>query len=98
MGSVHQGAAVIVGCFCRAVCAAIVSLSACAYGADWPQFRGPDANCISSETGINKSWHEKPPKVLWTKLLGGQSWTAPIPAGGKLIIRNRKALACIDLK
>ena len=32
------------------------------------------------------------------KPLGGQSWTAPIVAGGKLIVRNTKELACFDLK
>lgn len=30
--------------------------------------------------------------------LGGQSWTPPIVADGKLIIRNRSALACLNLK
>lgn len=30
--------------------------------------------------------------------LGGRSWTAPIVADGKLIIRNKKAIACFDLK
>ena len=30
--------------------------------------------------------------------LGGQSWSPPIIASGKLLVRNRKALACIDLK
>ncbi len=40
-----------------------------------------------------------PPQVLGTMTpLGGQSWTAPIMADGKLIIRNTKALACIDMK
>lgn len=29
--------------------------------------------------------------------LGGQSWTAPIVASGKLIVRNKTALACFDL-
>ncbi|MGD9495741.1 MAG: PQQ-binding-like beta-propeller repeat protein [Armatimonadota bacterium] len=29
--------------------------------------------------------------------LGGQSWTAPILANGKLIIRNKQTLACLDL-
>lgn len=29
--------------------------------------------------------------------LGGQSWTAPIVADGKLIIRNKTDLACLDL-
>lgn len=32
------------------------------------------------------------------KPLGGQSWTAPIVADGKLIIRNTTALACVELK
>jgi outer membrane protein assembly factor BamB len=30
--------------------------------------------------------------------LGGQSWTPPIIAQGKLIVRNKTALACYDLK
>ena len=32
------------------------------------------------------------------KPLGGQSWTAPIIADGKLIIRNKAEMACFDLK
>jgi outer membrane protein assembly factor BamB len=30
--------------------------------------------------------------------LGGQSWSPPVVAAGKLLIRNRKALACVDLR
>jgi len=30
--------------------------------------------------------------------LGGQSWTAPIIAHGKLIVRNKAEMACFDLK
>ncbi len=30
--------------------------------------------------------------------LGGQSWTPPVTADGKLIIRNTKTLACFDLR
>ena len=30
--------------------------------------------------------------------LGGQSWTAPIVADGKLIVRNKEAMVCLDLK
>lgn len=32
------------------------------------------------------------------KPLGGESWTAPIVAGGKLYIRNRSELVCLDIK
>jgi outer membrane protein assembly factor BamB len=30
--------------------------------------------------------------------LGGQSWTAPVVAYGKLIVRNKTTLACLNLK
>ncbi|MCL4500067.1 MAG: PQQ-binding-like beta-propeller repeat protein [Chloroflexi bacterium] len=30
--------------------------------------------------------------------LGGQSWTAPVVSDGKLIVRNKTALACFNLK
>ncbi len=30
--------------------------------------------------------------------LGGRSWTAPIVAGGKLIVRNQRSLACFTLR
>jgi len=29
---------------------------------------------------------------------GEQSWTAPIIADGKLLVRNKAALVCLDLK
>ena len=40
-----------------------------------------------------------PPQVLGEITpLGGQSWTAPIMVDGKLLIRNTKTLACLDMK
>lgn len=30
--------------------------------------------------------------------LGGQSWTAPVVAQGRLIVRNKQSIACFDLK
>lgn len=32
------------------------------------------------------------------KPLGGQSWTAPILANGRLIIRNKDGMACLDMR
>jgi len=34
--------------------------------ADWPQFRGPNRDNISTETGLLRSWPAGGPKVLWT--------------------------------
>ncbi len=44
-----------------------------------------------------KASHEGYQELGRVKPLGGQSWTAPIIADGKLIIRNKQALACLDL-
>lgn len=38
--------------------------------ADWPNFRGPDHNGISLETGWVAKWGEEGPKVLWKASLG----------------------------
>jgi outer membrane protein assembly factor BamB len=38
--------------------------------ADWPQFRGPNRDGISRETGLLKSWPAGGPKVLWKVPLG----------------------------
>jgi hypothetical protein len=34
--------------------------------ADWPQWRGPLRNGLSSETGLLKLWPEKGPAVTWS--------------------------------
>jgi outer membrane protein assembly factor BamB len=49
---------------------------------DWPQFRGPDRDNISKETGLARKWPSGGPKVLWT---------APVAQGyaGAAIIGGR---------
>ena len=38
--------------------------------ADWPHWRGPTYNGISTETGWNDSWSDSGPKILWRVSLG----------------------------
>ena len=38
--------------------------------AEWPQWRGPNRDGISSETGLLETWPEGGPKVLWRIPLG----------------------------
>lgn len=37
---------------------------------DWPQFRGPQRDGISKETGLKRSWEAGGPQVLWRVPLG----------------------------
>ncbi|MCP3978856.1 MAG: PQQ-binding-like beta-propeller repeat protein [bacterium] len=55
--------------------ALLVALTALQIGAksrteDWPQFRGPNRDGISRETGLRSSWPEDGPKELWRVALG----------------------------
>lgn len=50
--------------------------------ADWPQWRGPERNEISKETGLLKTWPDGGPKLLWkAKKLGGGYCTPSIAHG-----------------
>lgn len=52
--------------FSRAsILSVLVLISISASGGDWIQFRGPDRNNISAETGLLRSWPSQGPKVLW---------------------------------
>jgi len=54
--------------------------------ADWPQWRGPMRNSISSETGLLDSWPTGGPKLLWKAAGMGRGWCSPIIAEGKIFI------------
>jgi len=55
-------------------------------GLDWPQYRGPNSNGISAETGIDKNWAAKPPKLLWKVDMTDGGYSGPAVAGGILYI------------
>ncbi|MBI2842526.1 MAG: PQQ-binding-like beta-propeller repeat protein [Armatimonadetes bacterium] len=71
-------------------------------GADWPQFRGPNADGISPEKLANKNWKQNPPKVLWKIPLGDDGYAGPSVAAGKLFIIDHKGnqdiVRAIDIK
>ncbi|MHC4479268.1 MAG: hypothetical protein ACYTEL_26920, partial [Planctomycetota bacterium] len=41
-----------------------------ARGADWPNWRGPNRNGISDETGWTTDWPAGGPKLLWKEAIG----------------------------
>ncbi len=71
--------------------------SACAQ--DWPQFLGPNRDLKTTSTNLNLSWAGSEPPVLWKKDLGS-GWSAPVVAGGKLVLHHREkdeeVAACFD--
>lgn len=51
--------------------------------ADWPQFRGPDRNGISAETGLANNWPEAGPPELWRHSIG-ESFSGIVAVDGAL--------------
>jgi outer membrane protein assembly factor BamB len=54
---------------------------------DWPQFRGPNRDGISRETGLLRKWPEGGPKVLWsTEVCDGYAAAAIL--GGRVYFND----------
>src|SRR5262245_6676601 len=56
--------------------------------ADWPQFLGPTANGISTETGLLDRWPTNGPPLLWEKVVG-TGYSAPSVLGNLLVLHHR---------
>ena len=50
--------------------ALLICAAAAVSGGDWPQFRGPNRDGVSAETGLLTSWPEQGPPLLWRVELG----------------------------
>ena len=53
---------------------------------DWPQWRGPRRDGISDEKGLQQSWPEGGPKLLWKAEGLGKGWSSPIIVGERIYI------------
>jgi outer membrane protein assembly factor BamB len=60
----------------------LVFVASPAWAEDWPQFRGPDGQGRSSETGLPLEWSESR-NVVW-KVPVGPGWSSPIVADGRV--------------
>ncbi len=70
---------------------------------DWSQWRGPNRDGISRETGLTKQWPKEGQKLLWqVKGLGG-GYSTPSVKGDRLYIINNEGLdneilRCLSVK
>jgi outer membrane protein assembly factor BamB len=72
------------------VAAALGGFALAAGAADWPQWRGPQRNGISQETGLLKEWPKGGPKLLWQVEDVGDGYSTPAMVGERLyLVANR---------
>jgi outer membrane protein assembly factor BamB len=56
------------------------------FAADWPQWRGPDRDGTSRETGLLQEWPSDGPKLLWTADNLGRGYSTPSVAGDRIYL------------
>lgn len=66
------------------------ALAACA--ANWPQWRGPQRNGISQETGLLKQWPEAGPKLVWQVDKLGDGFSTPAIVGDRIYLVSSTGL------
>ncbi len=79
--------------------ALLLASTAVAAAGDWPQFRGPQRNGISDETGLLTTLPSGGPTVLWQRAVGA-GLSGPVVAGERLILHHRvgdeEVVACLN--
>jgi len=58
--------------------------------ADWPQWRGPQRNGISAETGLLTEWPKEGPPLLWQVKDIGSGYSTPAVVGDRLYLLSNQ--------
>jgi len=61
-----------------------------AASADWPQWRGPDRNGLSSETGLLQQWPSGGPPQVWSVATLGVGYGSLAVAGNTIFVQGAK--------
>ena len=61
--------------------------TSCSQKQNWPQFRGPDGNMLSSVKNLPEEW-DTVKNIAWTYKLDGAGWSSPIVWGNKIFITS----------
>jgi outer membrane protein assembly factor BamB len=70
----------------------IVLLGSSLRAEDWAQWRGPERNGISAETGLLQEWPADGPKLLWQASDIGSGYSTPAVVGERLYLISNKGM------
>jgi outer membrane protein assembly factor BamB len=69
-----------------------LSLALGATARDWPQWRGPERDSLSRETGLLKSWPAEGPPLHWQSTNAGSGFSTPAVVGDRLYLLGNEGL------
>lgn len=64
----------------------LVSLATTVRADDWPQWRGPNRDGVSKETGLLREWPDGGPKLLWIARDLGIGYSTPSVVAGSIFL------------
>ncbi|MDX1385341.1 MAG: pyrrolo-quinoline quinone, partial [Thermoanaerobaculia bacterium] len=64
-----------------------LALTAVAGGEEWPSWRGPGQNGVSTETGLIESWSPDGENLIWRRDFIGRS--TPVVMNGRVYVNGR---------
>ena len=59
---------------------------------DWPQWRGPQRDGISKESGLLKQWPAEGPKLLWQVNDIGDGYSTPAVVGTRIYLMSNRGM------
>jgi outer membrane protein assembly factor BamB len=71
---------------------AALGLGVSAVASDWPQWRGPQRDGISAESGLLGQWPAEGPKLLWREDEVGDGFSTPSVVGARLYLMSNRGL------
>ena len=71
----------------------LVSVALLATAADWPQWRGPNRDGISPETGLLRSWPASGPRLVWKAQGLGEGYSNLAIAQGRIFTQGQRGRA-----
>ncbi|MEK6410920.1 MAG: PQQ-binding-like beta-propeller repeat protein, partial [Acidobacteriota bacterium] len=77
-------------CLCFSAVSVTRPANMAASTSDWPQWRGPERNGISKETGLLKQWPAEGPKLLWQVNDIGDGYSTPAVVGTRIYLMSNR--------
>jgi outer membrane protein assembly factor BamB len=74
------------------VCLLVLSATVPTFADDWPQWRGPQRNGVSKETGLLQSWPKEGPRLRWKITNAGSGYAAPSVLGDRVYMLGNDGL------
>lgn len=79
-------------CLCFLGVSVTKSYSTAASTSDWPQWRGPERNGVSRESGLLKQWPAGGPKLLWQVNDIGDGYSTPAVVGTRIYLMSNRGM------